>query len=126
MGRRILDVSNLAELIEKGTITVTKVENKIKACSDITETKNVTPEKFIDSLQYLNEAELFRNGIDFFYEFTGKNGVHIECAMKNPYLDEYFYVECVIKDGFSIDDVDNKFKETIFDRMDKKLAMSKQ
>ena len=43
--------------------------------------------------------------------------------MKNPYLDEYFYVECMINDGFSIDDVDKKFKETIFDRMDKKLAV---
>lgn len=123
MSRRILDVSNLVELIEKGTITVTNVENKIKACSDITETDNVTPEKFIESLQYLNEAKLFKNGIDFFYEFTGRNSVHIESAMKNPYLDEYFYVECVIKDGFSIDDIDKKFKETIFDRMDKKLAV---
>lgn len=123
MSRRILDVSNLVELIENGTITVVSVENKVKACSDITETDDVTPEKFIESLQYLNEAKLFRNGIDFFYEFTGKNGIHIECAMKNPYLDEYFYVECVIKDGFSIDDVDKKFKETIFDRMNEKLAV---
>lgn len=123
MSRRILDVSNLVELIEKGTITVTKVENKIKACSDITETDDVTPEKFVESLQYLNEAKLFRNGIDFYYEFTGRNSVHIECAMKNPYLDEYFYVECVIKDGFSIDDIDKKFKETIFDRMNEEIAV---
>lgn len=123
MSRRILDVFNLVEAIEKGMISVVSVENKVKACSDITETDNITPEKFIESLQYLNEAKLFRNGIDFFYEFTGKNGIHIESAMKNPYLDEYFYVECVIKNGFSIDDVDKKFKETIFDRMDKKLAV---
>lgn len=123
MSKRILDVSNLVELIEKGTITVAKVENKIKACSDITETDNVTPEEFIESLQYLNEAKLFRNGIDFYYEFTGKNGIHIESAMKNPYLDEYFYVECVIKDGISIEDIDKKLRETIFDRMDKKLAV---
>jgi hypothetical protein len=123
MSRRILDVSNLVELIEKGTITVTKVENKIKACSDITETDDVTPEKFIESIQFLNEAKLFTNGIDFYYEFTGRNGVHIECAMKNPYLDEYFYVECEIKDGFSIEDIDKKFKETIFDRMDRKIAV---
>lgn len=122
MSRRILDVSNLVEAIEKGMISVASVENKVKARRDITETDNVSPEKFIKSLQYLNEAKLFRNGIDFYYEFTGKNGIHIESAMKNPYLDEYFYVECVIKDGFSIDDVDKKFKETIFDRMDKKLA----
>jgi hypothetical protein len=123
MSRRITDVSNLVEAIEKGMISVVSVENKVKACSDITETDNITPEKFIESLQYLNEAKLFRNGIDFFYEFTGKNGIHIESAMKNPYLDEYFYVECVIKNGFSIDDVDKKFKETIFDRMDRKIAV---
>lgn len=123
MSRRILDVSNLVEVIEKGMISVASVEDKVKACSDITEIDNVTPEKFIESLQYLNEAKLFRNGIDFFYEFTGKNGVHIECAMKNPYLDEYFYVECVIKDGFSINDIDKKFKETIFDRMNEKIAV---
>ncbi|EOS26528.1 hypothetical protein C806_01264 [Lachnospiraceae bacterium 3-1] len=43
--------------------------------------------------------------------------------MKSPYLDEYFYVECVIKDGFSIDDVDKKFKETVFDRMNEKIAV---
>lgn len=123
MSRRILDVSNLVETIEKGMISVASVENKVKACSDITETDIVTPEKFIESLQYLNEAKLFRNGIDFYYEFTGKNGVHIESAMKNPYLDEYFYVECKIKDSFSIDDVDKKFKETIFDRMNEKIAV---
>lgn len=123
MNRRILDISNLVEAIEKGMISVTKVENKIKACSDITETDNVTPEKFIESLQYLNEAKLFRNAVDFFYEFTGKNGVHIECAMKNPYLDEYFYVDCVIKDGFSINDIEKKFKETVFDKMNEKIAV---
>ncbi len=123
MSRRILDVSNLVEAIEKGMISVASVENKVKARRDITETDNVSPEKFIKSLQYLNEAKLFRNGIDFYYEFTGKNGVHIESAMKNPYLDEYFYVECVIKDGFSIDEVDKKLRETIFDRTDEKLAV---
>lgn len=123
MSRRILDISNLVELIENGMLSVVSVENKIKACSDITKTDNVTPEKFIESLQYLNEAKLFRNGIDFYYEFTGRNGIHIECAMKNPYLDEYFYVDCAINDGVSIDDVDKKFKETIFDRIDKKIAV---
>ena len=86
MSRRILDVSNLVELIEKGTITVAKVENKIKACSDITETDNITPDKFIESLQYLNEANLFKNGIDFFYEFAGKNSIFIEWGMKNMFI----------------------------------------
>lgn len=123
MSRRILDVSNLVEVVEKGMISVASVENKVKACSDITETDNVSPEKFIKSVKKLNEAKLFRNGIDFYYEFSGKNGVHIEVAMKNPYLDEYFYVDCTVKDGFLIDEVDKKLRETIFDRTDEKLAV---
>ena len=117
MSRRILDVSNLVELVENGTISIVSVKNKTKAFSDITETDHIAPEKFIESIQYLNEAKLFRNGIDFFYEFKGRNGLSIETAMKNPYLDEYFYVECTIKDGVPIDDIDKKFRETIFNRM---------
>lgn len=123
MSRQIIDVSNLVEAFENKMISIVSIENKVKACSEITETDNVTPETFIESLQYLNEAKLFRNGVDFFYEFSGKNEIHIDCAMKNPYLDEYFYVECEIKDGFSIDDIDKKFKETIFNKMDKKIAV---
>lgn len=122
MSRRILELSNLVELVENGTISIVGVENKTKAFSDITETDHITPERFIESIQYLNEAKLFRNGIDFFYEFTGRNGIHIETAMKNPYLDEYFYVECTIKDGVSMDYIDKKFRETIFDRLEKKIA----
>lgn len=123
MRRRILLLSDLIEVIERKMISIDNIECNTKFSGDITETGNITPEKFIESLQYLNEATLFRNGIDFYYEFTGRNGVHIESAMKNPYLDEYFYVECEIKDSFSIDDVDKKFKETIFDRTDKKIAV---
>lgn len=123
MSRRILLLSDLIEVIENKMISIDSVECNTKFSADITETSQITPEKFIESLQYLNEAKLFRNGIDFYYELTGRNGVHIESAMKNPYLDEYFYVECVIMDGFTVDEVDKKFKETIFDRMDEKIAI---
>ena len=123
MRKRIVDISNLVEAIENKMISIISVENKTKFSADITETDNVTPEKFLESLQYLNEAALFKNGIDFFYEFAGKNGIHIEAAMKNPYLDEYFYVECVIQDGVSVDGIDKKFRETIFDRMNEEIAV---
>lgn len=120
MSKRILELSNLVELVENGAISIVNVESKTKDIGGIKETKQIAPDKFIESIQYLNEATLFRNGIDFFYEFTGRNGVHIECAMKNPYLDEYFYVDCVIKDGISIDDIDKKLRETVFDKLEKK------
>lgn len=123
MSRRITSILNLLELIENGTITVTSVQVKTKAFADITETDHVTPEKFVESIQYLNEATLFRDGIDFFYEFTGKNSIRIECGMKNVYLDEYFYADCTLKDGVSVKDVEAKLRETIFDRLDGKIAV---
>lgn len=122
MSRRILDVSNLVEAIENNMISIDSVENKTKISSDITETSQITPEKFIESIQFLNKT-IFKDAIDFYYEFTGRNSVFIECGMKNIYMEEYYRVECVISDDISIDDVNKKFRETIFDRMDKKLTV---
>ena len=122
MSRRIVEVSNLVDAIENNMISIGSVENKTKISVDITETNLVTPEKFIESIQFLNET-IFKDAIDFFYEFTGTNNILIECGMKNIYMEEYYRVECVISDGISIDDVNKKFRETIFDRMNKKLAV---
>ena len=41
------------------------------------------------------------------------------------YMEEFYRVECSVCDGISIDDVNRKFRETIFDKMDKKLATCK-
>lgn len=122
MSRRIVDISNLVEAIEKEMISVASVENKTKISVDITETNPITSEKFIESVQFLNKT-IFKDAIDFYYGFTGKNSVLIECGMKSIYMEEYYRVECVISDGISIDDVNKKFRETIFDRMDKKSAV---
>lgn len=123
MSRRILLLSDLIEVIERKMISVDKIECNTKFSGDITETDQIATEKFIDSIQFLNET-IFRDSVDFFYEFTGKNSIFIECGMKNMFMEEYYRVECSVCDGISIDDVDKKFRETIFDRMDKKLAMS--
>lgn len=123
MRKRILDVSNLVEAIENKMVSISSVENETKFSADITETSQITPEKFIESIQFLNKT-IFKDAIDFYYEFTRKNNVLIECGMKNIYMEEFYRVECSVCEGISIDDVNKKFRETIFDRMDKKLAMS--
>lgn len=122
MSKRIVDVSNLVEAIENNMISIVSVENKTKISVDITETNPITSEKFIESVQLLNKT-IFKDAIDFFYEFTDTNSILIECGMKNIYMEEDYRVECVISDGISIDDVNKKFRETIFDRMNKKLAV---
>ena len=124
MSRRILLLSDLIEVIENKMISIDSVESNVKFSADITETDQITPEKFTESIQLLNKS-IFKDAIDFFYEFTGENNILIECGMKNMFMEEYYRVKCSICDGISIEDVDKKFRETIFDRMDKKLAVSK-
>lgn len=109
MRKQILDVSNLVEAIENNMISIVSVKPRSKASIDITERDPVTPEKFTESIQFLNKT-IFKDAIDFSYEFTGKNSVLIEYAIKNPYFDECFYVECVISDDVSIDEVDKKLR----------------
>ena len=117
MRKQITQLSNLIEALETKMISIASVQSKTKLSTDITAVDQVTPDQFVESIQFLDEALLFRNGIDFYYEFTGKNGIQIECGMKNKYLDEYFYVDCAIQDGFTADDVDAKFRESVFDRI---------
>ena len=122
MSRRILDISNLVDAIENNIISVVSVENKTKFSADITEISQITPNKFIESIQFMNET-IFKDAIDFFYEFTDTNNILIECGMKNIYMEEYYRVKCSVCDGVSAKEVDKKLRETIFDRVDKKLAV---
>lgn len=117
MGRHIKQLSNLIEAIESKMISVSSVQCKTKLSTDITVTDQVTPDMFVEAIEFLNESVLFRNSVDFYYEFAGKNGIRIEAGMKNRYMDEYFFADCVIQDGFSVDDVDAKFRESVFDRL---------
>ena len=123
MRKQITQLSNLVTAIEQGMISISNVESKTKASVDITVMDQVTPDMFIESIQFLNEATLFRNSVDFYYEFSGNNSIHIEAGMKNRFLNEYFYVDCAIQDGFSMDDVEAKFSENVFDGLAEKIAV---
>lgn len=109
MSRRILDVSNLVEAIENKMISIDSVECKTKFSADITETNQIAPERFIESIRFLNKT-IFKDAIDFYYEFTGGKRVFIKCSMNNIYMEECYRIECVIGDGISIDDVNKKFR----------------
>lgn len=122
MSRRILLLSDLIEAIQNKMISIDSVECKTKFSGDITKTNKITPEKFVESIQFLNET-IFKDAVDSIYEFTGINSILVECGMKNQFMEEYYRVECSVCDGVSAKEVDKKFKETIFDRMDKKLAV---
>lgn len=122
MSRRILLLSDLIEIIQNKMISIDSVESNVKFSADITETDQITPEKFTESIQLLSKS-IFKDAIDFFYEFTGENSILIECGMKNMFMEEYYHVECSVCEGVSKKEVDAKLRETVFDRMDKKLAV---
>lgn len=119
-----VQLSNLVEAIKTGIITVTRAESKTKISMDITDVNQITAEKFIESINLLNRT-IFGDSIDFFYEFTEEHTINIECKIRNIYMEECFYAECSIKDGITSEEVNAKFRETIFDKMDKKLATCK-
>ena len=119
-----VQVSNLVEAIKTGMISVTSAESRTKISTDITDVNQIEPERFIESIDLLNKT-IFGDSIDFFYEFTEEDTINIECKIRNIYMEECFYVECSIKDGISREEVNAKFRETIFDKMDKKLATCK-
>lgn len=122
MSRRILLLSDLVEVIASKMISIESVESNVKFSADITETNQITPERFTESIQLLNKS-IFKDAIDFFYEFTGENNIFIECGMKNMFMEEYYRLRCSICDGVSKKEVDAKLRETIFNKMDKKLAV---
>lgn len=117
-----VQLSNLVEAIKTGMITVTRAESKTKISMDITDVNQIEPERFIESIDLLNKT-IFGNSIDFFYEFTGEYTVSIKCKLQNIYMEDCFLAECSIKNDITSEEVNAKFRETIFDRMDKKLAM---
>ena len=119
MSKRV-QLSNLVEAIEIGMISVTKARSETKVSMDITDVDQIEPKRFIESIDLLNKT-IFGDSIDFFYKFTEEHTMNIECKIRNVYMEECFYAECSIKDGISSEDVNAKFRETIFDRMDKKL-----
>ena len=117
-----VQVSNLVEAIKTGMISVTRAESRTKISTDITDINQIEPERFIESIDLLNKT-IFGNSIDFFYEFTEEHTVSIKFKLRNIYMEDFFIAECSIKNGITSEEVNAKFKETIFDRMDKKLAM---
>lgn len=120
-----VQLSDLVESIKTGLISVIRAESKTKISTDITDINQIEPEKFIESIDLLNKT-IFGNSIDFFYEFIGEHTVSIKCKMQNIYMADCFYAECSLENGITTEEVDAKFKETIFDKMDKKLAQCKQ
>ena len=123
MRKQITQLTNLVSAIEQGMLSISNVQSKPKSSTDITVTDQVTPDMFLEAIQFLDESVLFKNCVDFNYELVGRNGIQIEAGMKNRFLDEYFYVDCIIQDGFSVDDVEAKLRECVLDRLAEKIAV---
>lgn len=123
MSKRV-QLSSLVEAIESNMISVTMAKCETKISMHITDVNQIEPERFIESIELLNKT-IFADSIDFFYGFTEEHTINIECKIRNICVEECFYAECSIRDGISREEVDTKFRETIFDKMDKKLATCK-
>lgn len=43
--------------------------------------------------------------------------LYLDVGLKNPYMDQKYIVECNIKDGVMVKEIETKLRETIFDRI---------
>lgn len=117
MSKRIINLSNLIESIKNKTITIEKVICQSMADTKRTETDDIDSEAFVEALEFLNESTLFKDAVDFYYEFNGKKQLIVRCGFKNPYMTECYTVNCSIKDGVSYKEIDTKFRENILDKV---------
>lgn len=116
--KRITMLSNLVELIENESVKACKVKSDTTIVADVTETETIEPNDFVESIQYLNEAKLFRDAVDFFYEFTNGRLI-LEVGMKSSYMNDKYIAECNIKDEISNKDIEEKLRETIFSKAER-------
>ena len=110
MSQRIARLSNLIEAISEKTITITKIKSELKACSDTKEIMNATPDEFVESLEFLNET-MFKDAVDFYFEFVGDNIVRIKSGHKNAYMDNIYTVDCVIQSDVSTDSLEKLLRK---------------
>lgn len=117
MSKRIIDLSKLIAYIKDKTIIIEKVICQSMADTKRTETDNIDSAAFVEALEFLNESTLFKDAVDFYYEFNGKKQLIVRCGFKNPYMTECYIVNCSIKDGVSYKEIDTKFRENILDKV---------
>lgn len=111
-----MQLSNLIEAVSTGMITIVSVRSECKVSSDRTERTEITPKKFMESIEYLNET-MFKSAVDLYFEFPDTKTVLIKCGMHNQFMDEYFFADCKINDGVTMDEVEKKLRQSIFDKL---------
>ena len=117
MNKRIIDLSKLIAYIKDKTITIEKVICQSMADTKRTESDDIDSEAFVEALEFLNESTLFKDAVDFYYEFNGKKQLIVRCGFKNPYMLECYTVNCNVKDGVSYKEIDTTFRENFFDKV---------
>lgn len=122
MSMQITQLSNLVELIEDRTISVENVRCETTMSSDTKETNYVETTDFVESLQYLNEAKLFKNGISFFYEWINFYLI-IKTEIRSLYTKETYIVTCTLRDGILASDVGAKLRESDLSKINKKMVV---
>lgn len=115
MQKRITQLSNLIEAIHSGMITINNVRSDTKLCTETKDVYTLTAEKFMDSIEFLNET-VFKDAVDFYYDFAEDNTIlRIECGLKNAYMGEVFYADCEIAAGVSKIDLEKLLRKKFTD-----------
>lgn len=103
---------NLQKAIKNNLVIVTNAQTE---CKDTHEVETITPEQFVEDLDFYMEAGIFADTLDFKYEITGKEFLQIEAGYMSCYCSHCMKITLRLCDGVAIEEVTKQLRETLFD-----------
>ena len=103
--RKITTTTKINEAISNNLLQITKAECSYKSFNRIDE---ISAEKFKESLDFLCEAEIFADFVDWHFERNlNKNDEYIlDSGAMNPYSENIVTVYMRIGNGVKVEDID--------------------
>lgn len=125
MRKRNISTKQLSEVINNGMVSVAKVECYYKCCD---ETEHIETDEFVKSLNIFNDAKIFSSiatwGVREYSIFNSNVSAdfYVTCDFNDSITGTVINVYLNVHEGFSVEDVENKFRETIFDKLASKIG----
>ena len=103
---------NLQKAIKNQLVTVVNAQTE---CKDTDEVITVTPEQFVNDLDFYRESGIFADSLDFKFAVTGKEFLQIQVGYMSCYCQHCIIATLKLCDGVTMEQAEKQLRETIFD-----------
>lgn len=125
MRKRNISTAKLLEIINKEMVNIVKVDYYYK-CGD--EIEPIKTNEFVRSLNLLNNSGVFSDMATWDvreYPIFGSDmsaDFYVTCDFNDSIAGTVINVYLNVHEGFSVEEVEKKFRETIFDKLASKIG----